>query len=666
MLDVIERQRFGGPMSVENQVTTVDLESIATFLPDLPLDQSPKDGARFGHGGVAETLRTVVRRCDAPFTIALYGSWGTGKSSVVGILKRLLEADDIPTIIVDVWKYQDDSLRRTVLKEMDGQGRKDYPEYFDVDGFGLDDRVEQSTSLATEFKLGFESVSLRKGLKESRLTQNLLLLLVGMLILIVVGFFTYPEQTVTMVSSIAAGVAAVLVTLEASALLLTPKTRTWAKGKYADPYEFQDEFMRVLVQGFSKAEKVLVVFDNLDRVGEDKTVEVLTTVKTFLESVPAQGAAKAVFLVPCDGEAIRAQVRKRFGNGEEFLRKFFNVSLRLPDFLHTELQDYTLDLLQQTNIPALNDQRIAWMTAKAFRSNPRQTKQFVNVLLAEYLLAHRRSITHELPPLFAEDMVMELALFQILATRFPDELEKCVRDGHYSLKPLGLDVGGEFERFIRQVSHEAQIADVRSWLTLRRSDHEAKLPGVEQFVLDIMDGNTEAASAFIAGIGNDDDARHNLSLAVQLRMATVASTTSFVVALNTLLDALDRHDRLLEPTAVRELLTTALAHMKSAPELSTTRLDPRLLATVLGEHAQQRPDFLDAWAMVLREYSMNTEVKRDGQFLSGLMSVLAIHPDWFSSQESIIAPALVQVVGNDEDVVRELAESVGAETWLTE
>lgn len=652
----------------------LELESLANFLPDAPLEKETYDAARFGHNGVAETLRAIVKRCEAPFTIALYGSWGTGKSSVVGLLKGCLEKDDIPTIVVDVWKYQDDPLRRTVLHEMDRQGRAEFPEVYDFD-FKLDDRVEQATSLATEFKLGIDFRRMWKTLKERRLAGSSVILVLGALVVLGVSFKVYPAQTGAIVASITAGVAAVLATLGAAALLLTPKTSTLSKGRYADPYEFENEFLQVLNKGYKAAPKVLIVFDNLDRVDEDRAVEVLSTVKTFLESKPErdllksdgeQEQPKAVFLVPCDDKAIRQQVAKRFtdGEGDEFLRKFFNVSLRLPSFLHTELEDYTLDLLRTTGIPALDNPVIAWMTAKAFRSNPRQVKQFVNVLVAESLLANRRSSTEELPKDFLQENVVELALFNILATRFPGVMEARLANNEFSLAPEHLTQSNDFEKFVQQVAHEATIDDIRSWFALRRSEHEARLPGVEQFLLDLQDGKTDEAAEFISSLGFDQEKQRDLSAAVQLRMARISQPTTFVVSLSTLLFALSQNGQTLTDTTTRELLVETHRHLQASPELIATRLNPRWLVSALDSQPRQQGPFIQAWVDALKGYAENAEAKRDRRFLESLMTVLASHADWFKSQEAETRTALAGVVGKDEELVRILATG-GGDTWMS-
>ncbi len=653
-------------MTAENTEPNIGIESIVKFQPDEPLagDNVPE----FGHEGVAETLAAIVRRCDPPFTIGLYGSWGTGKSTVVEMLRRSLRPT-IPTVVIDVWKFQDDSLRRIVLKELHHQGRTINKETYDQDTV-LDERVELQTSLATQFKLGVEIAEMKKDPATWRRAKLVFWGLGAAAFVILLAALAFPFQVGPVIASVFAGVGAVLATLSAVAVLLTPKTRTWSKGRYADPYEFEKEFLRLIHVGYKSAPRVLVVFDNLDRVDDAKTVEVLTTIKTFLESKPRGSAkAKTVFLVPCDDEAIREQVQTRFHDGSEFLRKFFSVSVRLPEFIGTELEGYALQQLTQTQIPALRNPQVAWMIAKAFQSNPRQIKQFVNVLVAEYLLVNRRSALEELPLDFAEENVLSLTLFQLLRTRFPEALADELDSGPERVDPhdqARLDrQRQEMKAFREEVGHYAAINDFGPWLTLRSSKYEANLPGVDGFLLALTYADLTSAEEFIEGIEDYPSAQNDLSCAIQDRVSHIAQTTSFVEFLSTLLKVLRPGMRALNGTTMDQLLGRATRLIKNDSQRAVAQLDPLLIAERLEERSFDYSAFVDAWAGVLKDAAESTELKQPKrEFLVNLVKVLAVHDDWFEDQWAEIAKQLPAVVGKDDELLRILAEGEGADTWI--
>lgn len=85
------------------------------------LNDAPTKSDAFGtHKRIAELLHQEIVESDEGRSIALVGDWGSGKSTVVEILKvELDENQDIPThvFIYDAWSHQGDSLRRAFLDD---------------------------------------------------------------------------------------------------------------------------------------------------------------------------------------------------------------------------------------------------------------------------------------------------------------------------------------------------------------------------------------------------------------------------------------------------------------------------------------------------------------------------------------------------------------------
>jgi len=104
---------------VKNQETIENAEF--KFLSDMPLSADQEQQVRFGHVGIAENLRQVVLKCPTPFTIGLFAKWGTGKTTILNLLRKRLEETSKAIAItnVDAWKYEGDSLRRQFLITLD-------------------------------------------------------------------------------------------------------------------------------------------------------------------------------------------------------------------------------------------------------------------------------------------------------------------------------------------------------------------------------------------------------------------------------------------------------------------------------------------------------------------------------------------------------------------
>jgi hypothetical protein len=87
------------------------------FLSDEAIGTTDKDS--FGiHSAYARVLYEIAKASYTPFTVALYGGWGAGKTTICRLLKQLSAEDpSIRHVYLDVWKYSSDPLKRWVLLE---------------------------------------------------------------------------------------------------------------------------------------------------------------------------------------------------------------------------------------------------------------------------------------------------------------------------------------------------------------------------------------------------------------------------------------------------------------------------------------------------------------------------------------------------------------------
>ncbi|HIH74874.1 MAG TPA: NTPase, partial [Methanosarcina sp.] len=73
------------------------------------------------HENVAETLHKLIDSNDNGFTIGLEGSWGSGKSTVISILKKKLNNSSFHYFYFDAWAHEGDHLRRIFLESLISQ-----------------------------------------------------------------------------------------------------------------------------------------------------------------------------------------------------------------------------------------------------------------------------------------------------------------------------------------------------------------------------------------------------------------------------------------------------------------------------------------------------------------------------------------------------------------
>ena len=86
--------------------------------PTRLLDDLPADHDAFGpHQRIAKAIADLIKNEKSGKAIALVGPWGSGKSTIVRLLKKSLEGSkDIGVFVFDAWEHQGDPLRRSFLE----------------------------------------------------------------------------------------------------------------------------------------------------------------------------------------------------------------------------------------------------------------------------------------------------------------------------------------------------------------------------------------------------------------------------------------------------------------------------------------------------------------------------------------------------------------------
>lgn len=482
------------------------------FLKDVPLSDA-KNAPRmeFGHGEISNTLVKMVTNCPAPFTIGLFAKWGTGKSSLANSVKAPLLAVNIPTVIFDVWKHEGDALRRTFLKEMDRQLKESGKVVFDLD-FKLSERIDNKVGQTSEGKFTFNKEKFGQIWKP--LVSIIFLLGISKLLTLHYHHFDSYLKWIYGIFGLSTFSSIIFLLMQQSVKFISTETVTFSADRYEDPYQFEQEFSEILQA--LKHRRILIVFDNLDRVTENRVEEVLTTIKTFLEPLDAKDIHKEViFLIPCDAKAIKKHLANVYGatdaedfDSDEFLRKVFNTILWIPDFFPAELESFAASKLRETKVASFDDDNLAWLLTKAFRDNPRQIIQFVNILLSSYLLMkEREGEGKDFPKDFLDGNVPQLAKFLLLEQLFSKDM-----DGLREAKVINLDayIGQmlspllatevvrprtNFVDFVRETTN-IPIVDLQIFFTLRRAVSEKIFPGFATFIQYLEDGKSAEADDY--------------------------------------------------------------------------------------------------------------------------------------------------------------------------
>ncbi len=472
----------GTKQTAESSVT--DLLTKVKFLSDKPLAADYEQNDRFGHSGIAENLKQIILICPVPFTIGLFGKWGTGKTSILNILKdKLAAVHKVPVVTFDVWKHKGDALRRTFLKEL----VKELKEQGLIKKYKLSEQVDKSIGI----KKTFEKLNIFNCVT-TYILFGLIILFGGILYWADISIF---KNYLSIVTSSSLVVALIIFLIQR---MVVTEDITKTASRFEDPHQFEGEFFNIMKA--TKAERVLIAVDNLDRCTHNKAVELLSTIKTFLaKDSDTETNNNCIFLITCDDGAIKEHLKtvyrdtKDFLGADEFLRKFFNTFVHLPDFIDRELQDYTEELLKQTGIPQFDDPDVGHVITIAFRDNPRQIKQFINILIAHFLMAQNRESGEErliISKGTITNNVAFLAKFLIIRQKFPSLYDQIKQDYLTRAESRFLIDKAENNDFLR-ATKDIVVSNIKPFIYLKQSADELALPGIIEIEEGLVGNNPE-------------------------------------------------------------------------------------------------------------------------------------------------------------------------------
>lgn len=471
------------------------------ILKDIHLTDEADDKFQYSH--VASNILSLIEKIDPPFTIGLYGQWGIGKSSICELLIKQIRSnynEKYEVFYFDTWKYEKDSFRRQFLIELDR-------EVFHEE---LDYKNKLNQSLTIERTLPFwENFKKTLGENANRLLPRLIIpaffLVVAVILAIIVSNLILPFTFVEYAELTNKGLALLFslgfLTYLGKFLLESIKSMevqiTIPRTDSAEGFEYyyQDTLRKI------QKEKLVVIIDNLDRLDQEKGVALLSDIKTFLagEKLYQNTKNKAIFVIPCDDSAIGDQLRAVYKDKiepEEFLRKFFNVSIRLPKPLDLSLNSFIKNKLQESRVVAFqNNPSLAFVISRAFKNNPREIIQFINTLTANYLLAKRRGLTLIVEksnlPFFAKVLAIRVKWSEIYkfieerVIKSSDSIEIAMKGlGHTHTKGrIEVEDDQNFQEFIRTT---ADIKDEENgeeiYFSLYESQDQRDLPEWRSFI----------------------------------------------------------------------------------------------------------------------------------------------------------------------------------------
>ncbi len=416
---------MGVPTRVATRPTLDDLRQ--ELVDDRALLGADQD--RLQHEDVVDELEQLVCATEIPASIALYGPWGSGKSSLANLLRERMEARKVPFARFDAFKYAEAPMRRLFLSQVAKE--------LGVTGDPADPKDKQAEKEKYESGLYTEISYNTVTLPDAKVREliGVFLGVVGLGILVIAAALALVAIVLDgpwahaysqlLLSALPAGAiaAAVIASVAAFANQTLPVNRKRSRPSSEEEFE---RLFRDLIQKVD-AERIVIFIDELDRCSSREVVGTLETIRTFLEVKPC------VVIVAADQQvleqALRRQARQEtpydsrnpyYSSGSAYLDKIFNFQMALPPLRARRLSDFALKLVE--GLGGLWREVDVGMVLLALIPthvrSPRRVKALLNGFVANFRLVQRRSASGMLPK-DVHSRAAEIARLTCLQVEFP-------------------------------------------------------------------------------------------------------------------------------------------------------------------------------------------------------------------------------------------------------
>lgn len=430
-----------------------------------------------------ETLADIIQTGNTPLTIGVFGTWGSGKTSLMKMVKKQLP-NDFTVAWFDAWKYdKEETLWRAFLLSVLTAVRKTIKE-----GQSTEDLEYLETMLyrAVEIeKAGGVTIDLAKlgGAVAKGGVQLALSFIPGGAVL---------SEFVKKVQELGAEA----LTNESTEAIQRERTKIHIEQvRFLE--QFQDKFRTLVEQHISNKGKRLVVFvDDLDRCLPEKAIEVLEAIKLFLD------AENCVFVLGLDQEVIARGIEMKYKElgarqdsnnqqrftveGMRYLEKIIQLPFQIPPVEQNDMGDFVHGL--NTEWP---HEECPKVFAEGLGDNPRQIKRTINTFLTLWNLAEKRK--NKLQGIIKPVRLAKLVAIQMAAPY----LYTLLKEQHTLLRDIETYLRIEVKEKVEKVQSKSPDVDkkIESYVQLSEDllNLLAKNPVVRQILLvhpaDLKDAN---------------------------------------------------------------------------------------------------------------------------------------------------------------------------------
>ncbi|MGW6933521.1 P-loop NTPase fold protein [Lentzea sp. NPDC054927] len=329
-------------------------------MPDTPASTDELGFDRFA----VPLARTIAAtdRSTTPWTIGVYGEWGSGKTTFLRLVEKALLPSGVRPIWFNAWKYaRDDNLWAALIEKIVVEARRSVPWY------RVPDVRLRIWLRSIDFGSGFFEL-FRKLLAISFKVATLTLLILMAISLVPVagnpvsGWLAGSPLLGSPWIRVLIGVVAALGTKPEALLKLFDvklgadlgafRRRRLHRSQTALLDDFTAEFQGVLEVVY-RDKPLVVIIDDLDRCLPEQTLQIIETVKLFLDE------PGCVFLLAVDREVIEHAIRVKYKDlpsvgelGETFFEKIVQLPYSLPSPAEGRVESYIRSISSDPDVLA--------------------------------------------------------------------------------------------------------------------------------------------------------------------------------------------------------------------------------------------------------------------------------------------------------------------------
>jgi hypothetical protein len=419
-------------LAVTNSEADLAYEALtaADLVPDETLDRIAAgritaDLDLLNHRIVAKRVAELVGTSKGKLNIALFGPWGSGKSSFYGLLREELQTldADIAPIAFDAWKNAGPSFHTNFLSEIARQIKG-------VDAEIANRLFQTSRTVNLPFHGTAKKLTGRRVLVVTALLILALFVAIPFIwtvllnVLNTEGVDFWPDLAANVAGWAGFAASGSLLFVVIAAILELSKV-TIEEGTPGHVSQFSQLFDEALTKG--RTQRFVIFVDELDRCSPTDVMQTLEGLRTFL------GHDRCTFVVAFDREAISSTIAKHLRNevptrsaapyyqtSGEYLDKIFQFQVSLPPQRVHTFRRYALSLvesrggvwrqLRETSDRAL--ERVVSILSPIHITSPRRTKVLLNDFAVNARVFQSLGFSWE-------TRAEEIAALTVIQTEFP-------------------------------------------------------------------------------------------------------------------------------------------------------------------------------------------------------------------------------------------------------